>query len=284
MILSAKDKAHVLLESLSYIKKFHNQTVVIKYGGNAMINEELKNCVIRDISLLKYVGLNPVIVHGGGPEITKMMNHFGKKAQFVNGLRVTDEETMKMTELVLLGSIAPQIVSLFNMNDVKALGLSGKDGKIIEASQRDKNLGFVGKIEKINKDLITSVIEKGYVPIISPIGIGKNGESYNINSDEVAGAIATSLKAKKLILITDVEGVMEDYKNPSTLISHINKAEAQKYIQNGVITGGMIPKINCCTSAVAGGVERCHIIDGREYHSILLEIFTNDGIGTMITA
>jgi len=284
MILSAKDKAHVLLESLSYIKKFHNQTVVIKYGGNAMINEELKNCVIRDISLLKYVGLNPVIVHGGGPEITKMMNHFGKKAQFVNGLRVTDEETMKMTELVLLGSIAPQIVSLFNMNDVKALGLSGKDGKIIEASQRDKNLGFVGKIEKINTDLITSVIEKGYVPIISPIGIGKNGESYNINSDEVAGAIATSLKAKKLILITDVEGVMEDYKNPSTLISHINKAEAQKYIQNGVITGGMIPKINCCTSAVAGGVERCHIIDGREYHSILLEIFTNDGIGTMITA
>ncbi|MBP2027327.1 acetylglutamate kinase [Acetoanaerobium pronyense] len=284
MILSAKDKAHVLLESLSYIKKFHNQTVVIKYGGNAMINEELKNCVIRDISLLKYVGLNPVTVHGGGPEITKMMNHFGKKAQFVNGLRVTDEETMKMTELVLLGSIAPQIVSLFNMNDVKALGLSGKDGKIIEASQRDKNLGFVGKIEKINTDLITSVIEKGYVPIISPIGIGKNGESYNINSDEVAGAIATSLKAKKLILITDVEGVMEDYKNPSTLISHINKAEAQKYIQNGVITGGMIPKINCCTSAVAGGVERCHIIDGREYHSILLEIFTNDGIGTMITA
>lgn len=284
MILSAKDKAHVLLESLSYIKKFHNQTVVIKYGGNAMINEELKNCVIRDISLLKYVGLNPVIVHGGGPEITKMMNHFGKKAQFVNGLRVTDEETMKMTELVLLGSIAPQIVSLFNMNDVKALGLSGKDGKIIEASQRDKNLGFVGKIEKINTDLITSVIEKGYVPIISPIGIGKNGESYNINSDEVAGAIATSLKAKKLILITDVEGVMEDYKNPSTLISHIKKAEAQKYIQSGVITGGMIPKINCCTSAVAGGVERCHIIDGREYHSILLEIFTNDGIGTMITA
>lgn len=284
MILSAKDKAHVLLESLSYIKRFHNQTVVIKYGGNAMINEELKNCVIRDISLLKYVGINPVIVHGGGPEITKMMNHFGKKAEFINGLRVTDEETMKMTELVLLGSISPKIVSLFNMNDVKALGLSGKDGKIIEASQKDETLGFVGKIEKINKDLITSVIEKGYVPVISPIGIGKDGESYNINSDEVAGAIATSLKAKKLILITDVEGVMEDHKNPSTLISHIKKAEAQKYIQNGIITGGMIPKINCCTSAVSGGVERCHIIDGREYHSILLEIFTNDGIGTMITA
>ena len=282
--LTPQQKAHVLLESLSYIKTFHKQIVVIKYGGNAMINNQLKECVIRDIALLKYIGINPVIVHGGGPEINELMTLYKKKPEFINGLRVTDEEAMKITEMVLTGKIAPEIVSLFSNHDIKALGLSGKDGNIIKAKQKSEELGLVGEITSINPELILSVIEKGYVPVISPIGIGETGESYNINADEVAGKIAISLNAKKLILITDVAGVLENHQDPNTVISALNINEAYSYIKKGIIKGGMIPKMFCCLNAVSNGVEKCHIIDGRQFHSILLEVFTDTGIGTMITA
>ncbi|GAB6086639.1 acetylglutamate kinase [Alkaliphilus crotonatoxidans] len=283
MDLTPQQKAHVLVESLAYIQKFHNQIVVIKYGGNAMVNEELKQYVIKDIALMKYVGMNPVIVHGGGPEITEMMACFGKEPQFIDGLRITDEKTMEITEMVLGGKIAGEIVSLLNCNDVKALALTGKDGRLIEATQKDPRLGYVGEITKINTGLIHTVIKEGYVPVISPIGMGAGGESYNINADEVAGRLAVALEAKKLVLITDVEGVLKNPKDPKTIITEIKTTEVKGYIEKGIIQGGMIPKIHCCMGAVTQGVERCHIIDGRKYHSILLEIFTDDGIGTMIT-
>lgn len=283
MDLSPQQKAHVLVESLAYIKKFHNQVVVIKYGGHAMINEELKKAVIKDIALMKYVGMNPVVVHGGGPEITDMMKQLGKEAVFIDGLRVTDKETMEITEMVLRGKIGSEIVSLLNHNDVKSLGITGKDGKTIEAAMKCQSLGMVGEITKINTELLNSVIREGYVPVVSPIAVGENGESYNINADEVAGSLAVALGAKKLVLITDVEGVLLDGKNPSTLISEIRATDIDDYIKDGVIKGGMIPKVQCCMTAVINGVERCHIIDGRKYHSILLEIFTDDGIGTMFT-
>lgn len=283
MVLTPQLKAGVMVESLSYIKKFHNQLVVIKYGGNAMINEELKEAVIKDIVLMKYVGMNPVIVHGGGPEITEMMEKFGKKAEFIDGLRVTDQLTMELTEMVLCGKISNQIVTLLNQNGVKSVGISGKDGRLIEAVQKDEKLGFVGEITGVNTELITTVVDRGYIPVISPIGIGENGESFNINADDVACKLAIALKAKKLVLITDVEGVMMDAKDPTTLISQIKANEVEVYIKDGIIKGGMIPKIQGCTEAVINGVERCHIVDGRKHHSILLEIFTDDGIGTMIT-
>lgn len=283
MVLTPQLKAGVMVESLSYIKKLHNQLVVIKYGGNAMINEELKQAVIKDIVLMKYVGMNPVIVHGGGPEITAMMEKFGKKAEFIDGLRVTDQLTMELTEMVLCGKISTQIVTLLSQNDVKSVGISGKDGRLIEAVQKNEKLGYVGKITGINTELIATVVDRGYVPVISPVGIGENAESFNINADEAACKLAIALKAKKLVLITDVEGVMKNAGDPTTLISQINTCEAEEYIRKGIIKGGMIPKILGCIEAVRSGVERCHIVDGRKHHSILLEIFTDDGIGTMIT-
>lgn len=278
-----QQKASVLVESLSYIKAFHGQTVVIKYGGNAMINEDLKQAVIKDIVLMKYVGMNPVVVHGGGPEITSMMDRLGKKAEFVEGLRVTDQQTMEITEMVLCGKISNEIVTLMNQNGVKAIGISGKDGGIIQTIQKDKKLGLVGEITSINTDLIKTIIQKGYTPVVSPIGNGPSGESHNINADDVAAKLAIALRAKKIVLITDVEGVLKDSKDPASLISHIKTNEIHKYIETGIIKGGMIPKIQCCLDAVTKGVERAHIVDGRKPHSILLEIFTDDGIGTMIT-
>ncbi|SDK06807.1 acetylglutamate kinase [Natronincola ferrireducens] len=283
MNLSPCQKASILIESLPYIKTFYNQTVVIKYGGNAMINDELKQTVIKDIALMKFVGMNPVVVHGGGPEISHMMKKLGKEPKFIDGLRVTDEETMEITEMILLGKINRQIVSLINENGIKAVGISGKDGGMIQAVQKDPKLGLVGEIKKIDTSLIDTITEKGYIPIISPIGCGENGKTYNINADEVAGRLAAALGAKKLVLITDVKGVMKDQRDTSSIISHIKTAEIRKYIEEEIIGGGMIPKIQCCFDAVTMGVERAHIIDGRKPHSILLEIFTNEGIGTMIT-
>ncbi|MBE0450903.1 MAG: acetylglutamate kinase [Clostridia bacterium] len=283
MEVSPQQKAHIMIESLSYIKKFHQQIVVIKYGGNAMINEELKQAVIKDITLMKYVGMNPVVIHGGGPEITEAMERFGKKPTFIDGLRVTDKVTMELTEMVLCGKISSQIVSLMNANDVRAVGISGKDANTIMVKQKNKALGLVGEVVEINTDYLNNIIQNGYVPIISPIGVGPDGQSYNVNADEVAGRIAVALNAKKLVLITDVEGVMMDAKDPTTLISEIRAYEVEDYIESGTIKGGMIPKIQCCMGAVNNGVERCHIIDGRKFHSILLEIFTDAGIGTMIT-
>ncbi|MCC5911248.1 MAG: acetylglutamate kinase [Clostridiaceae bacterium] len=281
--LSPCQKADVLIESLPYIKKFYNETVVIKYGGNAMINEELKQTVIQDIILMRFVGMKPVIVHGGGPEITDMMRKLGKEPQFIDGLRVTDQETLEITEMVLLGKINRQIISLINNNGVKAVGISGKDGNMIKAKLKNPKLGFVGEVEEIDIDLIHTITDKGYIPVISPIGCGSNGETYNINADEVAGKVAAALGAKKLVLITDVKGVMKDQSDTSSIISHIKTHEIRQYIQEQIIGGGMIPKVHCCFHAVTNGVERAHIIDGTKLHSILLEIFTNKGIGTMIT-
>ncbi len=283
MKLSPCQKANVLIESLPYIRAFHNQTIVVKYGGNAMVNEELKRTVIKDIVLMKYVGMNPIIVHGGGPEISEMMMKLGKEPKFVDGLRVTDEQTMQITEMVLLGKINREIVSLINRYGINAIGVSGKDGNMMRAKQKDPRLGLVGEIEKVNIDFIKMISDKGYIPVISPIAFGKSGETYNINADEVAGRMASALEAKKLILITDVEGVMRNQADKNSIISHIRADEIEKYIEDRVISGGMIPKIKCCLDAVTNGVKRAHIIDGRKPHSILLEIFTKKGIGTMIT-
>ena len=283
MKLSPCEKANVLIESLPYIKSFHNEIVVIKYGGNAMMNEESKHSVIRDMVLMKFVGMNPVIVHGGGPDITSFMKKLGKEAEFIDGLRVTDEETMEITEMVLFGKINREIVSCINANGVKSIGISGKDGSSFRAKQKDAKLGLVGEIVEVNTDLINTIINKGYIPVISPIAYGDEGESFNINADEVAGRLAVELNAKKLILITDVKGVMKDRDDSSSVISQIKIKNIKEYIDKGIISGGMIPKIKCCFEAIKGGVERAHIIDGRKPHSILLEIFTNEGIGTMIT-
>lgn len=283
MELTAEEKARVLVESLGYIKKFYNHIVVIKYGGHAMINEALKHHVMQDIALMKYVGMHPVIVHGGGPEITEMMGKFGKAPRFINGLRVTDQQTMEITEMVLCGKIVNEIVTLLNQNDVKGIGVNGKDASMIKAVPKSEALGYVGDITHIQTELIQTLISAGYVPVISPIGVGDQGESYNINADEVAGKLAVALGAKKLVLITDVEGVLEDPKDPKTLISQIRITEVRDYVEQGIIQGGMIPKIHCCMGAVSQGVERCHIVDGRKAHALLLEIFTDGGIGTMIT-
>lgn len=283
MKLTPCDKAGVLIESLPYIKSFYNKRVVIKYGGNAMINKDLQQKVIKDIVLMKFVGMNPVVVHGGGPEITEMMEKMGKEAKFIDGLRVTDEETMEITEMVLFGKINRQIVSLINKNGVKSIGLSGKDGSMIQGKQRDAKLGLVGEVKEIDISLINTLTDKGYIPVISPIACDNNGGTYNINADEVAGKLAAALGAKKLILITDVQGVMKDQGDTSSIISHIKTGDIEGYIKEGIIGGGMIPKVQCCFDAVTNGVERAHIIDGRKPHSILLEIFTNEGIGTMIT-
>jgi acetylglutamate kinase len=275
-------KALVLLESLPYIKNFHNEIVVIKYGGHAMSSDRLKQSIIQDIVLLKYVGMNPIIVHGGGPEINQMLALYGKEPRFVDGLRVTDDLTMEVTEMVLTGKIAQSISALFNANDVPAVAMSGKDGKTILAKQRDPVLGRVGEIVRVDTNLIMTTIRNGYVPIISPIGIDEKGESYNINADEVAGRIAASLPAYKLISITDIDGLMRNPSDPTTLIHRLDRAMAKTYIEQGIISGGMIPKIACILDALDNGVHRCHIINGTVPHSILLELFTDRGVGTMI--
>ncbi|MDN5353051.1 MAG: acetylglutamate kinase [Clostridiales bacterium] len=282
MKISPQTQASVLVESLPYIQKFHNEIVVVKYGGSAMSNRALKEGVLRDIALMKYVGINPVIVHGGGPEITEMMQRYGKKATFIDGLRVTDEKTMELTEMVLSGKIASEIVALLGRNGVKSIGISGKDGQTILAKAKSPDLGLVGTVETIQSDLLMLLIREGYVPVISPIGVDEQGARYNINADEVAGALAAALGAKKLVLMTDVSGVLRDASDPNTRISEIKIDEVDHYIKQGIVTGGMIPKVGCCVSAIEKGVQRCHIIDGKKSHAILLEIFTDDGVGTLI--
>ena len=277
------EKAGILVESLPYIKKFRNEIVVIKYGGNAMIDEELKQTVVEDIVLMKYVGMRPVVVHGGGPEINVLMEKVGKKPVYSQGLRVTDDETMDLVEMVLKGKINSEIVGRFNRMGVSSMGLSGKDGALMRAETRDPSLGKVGKVTGVRADLIHQLLEMDYVPVIAPIGMGEEGESYNINADEAASRIALALNAKKLVYITNVEGVMRDMNQPETLISHIHADEIDGYINTGVVRDGMIPKMKYCRKAVIGGVERVHVINGNKSHALLLEIFTNDGIGTMVT-
>lgn len=286
-------RAEVLIEALPYIKKYYGKTVVVKYGGNAMINEELKVKVIQDIVLMKHVGINVVVVHGGGPEITAMMKAMGKEPQWVHGLRVTDKETMEIAEMVLVGKINPEIVALVNHHGGKAVGLSGKDGgmilarksllrKNIEGQEQTFDIGFVGDVEEVDPTVIHAVSSAGFIPVIAPIGVGVNNESYNINADYVAGDIAGALRADKLLMLTDVEGVFHDYHDKSTLISAMTVNDVAGLINQGIIDGGMIPKVQACVNAIEKGVKKVNIIDGRLPHSILLELFTKQGIGTEI--
>jgi acetylglutamate kinase len=288
-------KAEVLIESLPYIKSFHSKTFVIKYGGSAM-NDDLKKDIIHDIILLKYIGINPVIVHGGGNEITSLLNKLNLKSEFINGLRVTSKETMEVAEMVLVGKINQEIVSLLNLYGGKAVGLSGKDANIIVSrkhlpetvfdqqtkAEKSVDLGYVGEIERIDPKLINALCENGYIPVISSIGVGFDGESYNINADDAASAIAQSLKAEKLIMLTDVDGIYEVFGNTSTKITSLTVDKAVQMIEKSQITGGMIPKVKACIEAITNGVKRTHIVNGKDRHSILIEIFTDKGIGTMV--
>jgi acetylglutamate kinase len=284
MITSAMEKAEILVEALPYIKQFYGKRVVIKYGGAAMTDCELKKKVMQDIVLMKYVGMHPIIVHGGGPEINSMLDRLGIETKFVNGLRVTDRDTMEIVEMVLGGKVNKEIVVGINASGGKAIGLSGKDGNLIQARPVDSTgaMGFTGEVTSINPQIIETVIENGYIPVISPIGTDENHETYNINADLVAAAVAVAIKADKLVLLTDVPGLLQNPKDNDSLISVLKVSDVSGYIENGTIAGGMIPKVQCCIEAVTEGVGRTHIIDGRLPHSILLEIFTDQGIGTMV--
>lgn len=286
------EKADILLEALPYIQRFANKTIVIKYGGHAMEDEELKTNFVRDVILLHFIGLNPIIVHGGGPQIDGMLDKIGKKSQFIEGMRVTDEETMEVVEMVLVGKINKEIVSRINSNGGHAIGLSGADGNLIRARKmwafkkgqegQEKgriDLGKVGEVESIDPGVIRTFMANKWIPIIAPVGVGPGGEAYNINADLVAGKVASSLEAEKFILLTDVEGVLDGQKR---LISTVDAKTAGRFIQEGTISGGMIPKVKCCLDALREGVKKTHIIDGRVKHAILLEIFTDEGIGTQI--
>jgi len=283
-------KAEILIEALPYIQRLAGKTVVIKYGGNAMINEELKNHVMEDVTLLKFIGINPVLVHGGGPEISSMLSKLNIHSEFKNGLRVTDMETIDVARMVLIGKTNKEIVSMLNLKGAKAIGISGIDGKLIECSKLDKDsdgnpidIGFVGKIEKINTKVLEMLAGDEYIPVVAPIGIGSDGQNYNINADTVASSIAVALKAEKLITLTDVEGVkITDENGIETVIPSLIESEVYSLIEKNIISGGMIPKVLGCLETINGGVGRAHIIDGRIPHCLLLEIFTNRGIGTMI--
>ena len=283
------DKAKILIEALPYIQKFYGKTVVIKYGGNAMINEELKNKVMEDITLLKYIGINPIVVHGGGPDISAALTRFDIKSEFVNGLRVTDEETMKVARMVLIGKTNKEIVSLLGTKGGKGIGLSGIDGKLIECKKyytevdgKKTDIGYVGDIVHINEKVLDIMTNGDYIPVVAPIGVDEEGNSYNINADTVAGAIAAAAKAEKLVLLTDIDGIKESVDSPE-IIYQITKPEIDKMIADKKIVGGMIPKVKGGLEALDAGVNAVHIRDGRIPHCLLLEIFTDSGIGTMIT-
>ena len=275
------DRARILVHALPYIKEYNGKIVVVKYGGSAMLNENLRDSVVRDIVLLSYIGVKAVLVHGGGPEITDLLKKMGKESRFVNGLRVTDKETAEVAQMVLAGKINKNLVNNIQNRGGKAIGLSGIDGHMIEASMKDEALGYVGKIEKINVQPILDVIDKGYIPVISTLGCDNEGNVYNINADTAASIIAGSLKAASLISLTDTDGILRDKDDPSTLIPVIKISEIAGLIESGVISGGMIPKVECCSDAIKDGVGKVIIIDGRISHSILVEMLTDEGIGTM---
>ena len=279
-----QEKANVLIEALPYIQKFNRRIIVVKYGGSAMTNDELKRNVIKDVTLLKLVGFKPIIVHGGGKEISKWVEMSGKEPKFVNGLRVTDEDTMEIAEMVL-GKVGKQLVSMVEELGVKAISISGKDGKLLTCEKKYSNgedIGYVGEITNVDTKILFDLLEKDYLPIVSPIGMDENFHSYNINADDAACAIAREVKAEKLAFLTDIEGVYTDPKDPDTLISELSVQEARELVSNGNIGGGMLPKINNCIDAIENGVSRVHILDGRILHCLLLEIFTNKGVGTAI--
>ncbi|MFI3237986.1 MAG: acetylglutamate kinase [Lachnospiraceae bacterium] len=285
-MLEVMKKAETLIESLPYIQKFSKKIVVIKYGGSAMTNELLQQNVIKDVALLKLVGLKPVLVHGGGKEINKWLTKVGIESEFKNGLRVTDADTMEVAEMVL-GKVNKRLVTMMQELGVKAIGISGKDGELLQVEKKmasGEDIGFVGNITQVNPDVILDLIEKDYVPIIAPIGLNEKFETYNINADDAACAIAKALHAEKLAFLTDIEGLYKDIDDKDSFISRITVSDADALINDGFIGGGMLPKIQNCTDAIKNGVKRVHILDGRIAHSLMLEIFTNDGIGTAIVA
>lgn len=274
-------RVQTLIEALPYIQKYNNKIVVVKYGGNAMINEELKTAVMRDIVLLSLIGVKVVLVHGGGPEITETLNLLGKESKFVDGLRVTDRETAEVALMVLAGKINKNLVNLINSIEGNAVGLCGIDGHMIEAQMLNEKLGYVGEITAINAKIITDVLEQGYIPVISTIGCDKQGNIYNINADTAAAMIAAELGAESFISMTDIKGLLREKDNENSLIAQVDIKDAPALIKQGIISGGMIPKVNCCIDAIKGGVDRVFILDGRVPHSILVETLTNEGVGTM---
>lgn len=290
----AEKKAGTIVEALPYIQEFYGKTIVIKYGGNAMINEDLKQKVMEDVSLMKYVGMQPVIVHGGGPDITQFLKKVGKKSDFVSGLRVTDEETVEIAEMVLDGKVNSNIVNLLNKRGVRAVGLSGKDAGLIKATKKmatvydeegnkeKVDIGYVGQVDSIDASILRDLLDMDYIPVIAPIGVGEDGESYNINADYVAAEIAGALKAEKLLFMTDIEGVYKDFEDKDSFISSLTDVEAREYIKTGVISGGMIPKVEACLRSLDAGTQKVHIIDGRQPHAIILELLTEQGIGTQV--
>ena len=278
-------RVRVLSEALPYIQEFAGRTIVVKYGGAAMKDSTLKATVMRDIVFMSCVGLRPVVVHGGGPEINSWLTKLNIEPQFKNGLRVTDADTMDVVEMVLVGRVNKEIVSLINQAGGLAIGLCGKDGNLVRARpQGAEGIGFVGEVSAMNTDIIGTLVEKGYIPVVSSVGEDETGQAYNINADTVAGEMAAALGAEKLILLTDTLGILQDYKDPSTLLPKLDIQQARKLIDAGVVGGGMIPKVNCCVRSLAQGVKAAHILDGRIPHSLLLEIFTDTGIGSMIVA
>ncbi|WP_448524992.1 acetylglutamate kinase [Parathermosynechococcus lividus] len=282
-MLTDNDRVQVLSEALPYLQSFAGRTFVVKYGGAAMKEAHLKDSVIRDIVFLSYVGIRPVVVHGGGPEINTWLAKLNIEPQFKNGLRVTDAATMDVVEMVLVGRVNKEIVTLINTAGGQAVGLCGKDGNLIRArAQGEDSIGFVGEVQGVDIRVVSTLVEKGYIPVISSVAADETGQAYNINADTVAGEIAAALGAEKLILLTDTAGILRDYRDPSTLIYRMDIAEARQLIKEGVVSGGMIPKVTCCVRSLAQGVKAAHIIDGRVPHALLLEIFTDSGIGSML--
>ena len=276
------ERAQVLTQALPYIKKYRGKIVVIKYGGNAMINEDLKQQVMEDICLLWLIGVKVVLIHGGGPEISETMKRFGKKSEFVNGLRVTDKETVDIVQMVLAGKVNKTLVNLLQMKGGHAVGLSGIDGGILEATMKDERLGYVGEVTKIRTQPITDLLEKNYIPVIPTIASDRQGNTFNINGDTAAASIAGALGAERLIMMTDIAGLLRDKDDPSTLIPAVTVSEAKRLFEEGVICGGMIPKVDCCIEAIEKGVKHVVIMDGRVPHSILMELLTDEGAGTMV--
>ena len=281
---SNADRAEVLCAALPYIKKYNGKIVVVKYGGNAMINEELKQQVMQDIVLLWLIGVKVVLVHGGGPDINSVMEKFGKKPEFVDGLRVTDKETVDIVQMVLSGKVNKTLVNLIESKGGRAMGISGIDGRLIEAEMRDERLGYVGSVTRIRPEPIMDLLEKGYIPVVSTIGCDKDGNAYNINGDTAAAYIAGAIHAERLIMMTDIAGILKDKDDPSSLIPQITVSEAQSLYRDGTISGGMIPKVGCCIEAIYKGVRKVIIMDGRVPHSILIELMTDEGAGTMVLA
>jgi acetylglutamate kinase len=285
-MIDARDRAAVLVEALPYIQAFAGKTFVIKYGGAAMLDESLKRAFAQDIILMRYVGLNPIVVHGGGPQITETLGKLGVPTRFVEGMRVTDAETMSVVEMVLVGQTNPEIVRMINAEGGRAVGLSGKDGHLFTARKLEMvskggavDLGLVGEVEKVDASVLQTLERDGFIPVIAPVGVGRDGHPYNVNADLVAGAIAAGLKAARLLLLTDQEGVLDREKR---LIQTLRRDDARRLVEEGVISGGMIPKVECCLDALAGGVDKATILDGRVAHALLLELFTDHGVGTQI--